>query len=136
MIRLPDLELWLTHYLRDTLDYPDLQIDIRKPEDYSGKYPLLTIRDDGGLQDEFTRFTHDIAINVYAGNKSNPQMCKRIANEAYARLTDFNALYTYPQSPILTVNKEDCTTPHAITSTPNIAHYYFVVALATVCVAD
>ena len=129
----PDIELFLTTYLRDNLPNEDnLQIDIKEPDNYNGTYPLITIRNDDGEKDEFNRYTFDIAINIQGWDRTNSKKCKDLANQVFALLTNITKLLNQPHSPIITVNSENCTLPHPITTNPNRAHYYFVIALATV----
>lgn len=129
----PNIELWAINYLRNALkDIDNVQIDIRVPADYNGQYKLITVRNDGGEQDEFKKFTLDLAINVYAANKTTPQECLALANRSYGHLTDFYSLLDCEGSPVLAVNKDDSTVPHLITDNADYAHSYFTVSLSVV----
>lgn len=129
----PDIELFLTTYLRDNLPNEDnLQIDIHEPDNYNGTYPLITIRNDDGEKDEFNRYTFDIAINIQGWDRTNSLKCKTLANKVFSLLMNREKLLKQAGSPVLTINEDNSTLPHAITTNPNRAHYYFVIALATV----
>ena len=48
----PDMEAFLCDYLRTHItDVDGLQVGSKKPPDYQGAYPLVTVRDDGGNAD-------------------------------------------------------------------------------------
>lgn len=129
----PDIELWATGYLRDHLvKIPHLQVDIRTPEDYTGSYPLIVVRNDGGSKDEFTRYTYDLTVNVYSGNRSNPAACQKLANKTFTLLTDIDQLLNSPDSPVLSVDIDNCTIPHVVPHDESYCHYTFVISLRVV----
>ena len=66
----PDIEAFLCDYLRAHItDVDGLQVGSKKPPDYQGAYPLVTVRDDGGNADGLGHFDRSIGVNVYGWSR-------------------------------------------------------------------
>ena len=81
----PDMEAFLCTYLRDHItDVDGLQVGSKKPPDYQGAYPLVTVRDDGGNADGLGNFDRSIGVNVYGWSRQAEKPCKDLARRVYA----------------------------------------------------
>ena len=68
----PDMEAFLCDYLRTHItDVDGLQVGSKKPPDYQGAYPLVTVRDDGGNADGLGHFDRSIGVNVYGWSRQD-----------------------------------------------------------------
>mgnify|MGYP000208251223 CR=1 FL=1 len=89
----PDIEAFLCDYLRTHItDVDGLQVGSKKPPDYQGAYPLVTVRDDGGNADGLGHFDRSIGVNVYGWSRQAEKPCKDLARRVYAALTEHPAI--------------------------------------------
>ena len=113
----PDMEAFLCTYLRDHItDVDGLQVGSKKPPDYQGAYPLVTVRDDGGNADGLGNFDRSIGVNVYGWSRQAEKPCKDLAND----------------SPVIGVDDSACNGPYPVSDDSDTAHYYLIVEYSTV----
>lgn len=105
----PDLELFLTRWLRTVLRARghDVQVGTRKPVGctYPLAKPLVIIQDDGGPQTECVTFEHAVSVNVMGGTKTDAYATMTLAREIYGLLTSDGPLLA-DGSPIAAVDKQ------------------------------
>ena len=101
----PDIEAFLCDYLRTHItDVDGLQVGSKKPPDYQGAYPLVTVRDDGGNADGLGHFDRSIGVNVYGWSRQAEKPCKDLARRVYAALTEHPAIALAKDSPVISVD--------------------------------
>ena len=87
----PDLELFLTGWLRTALRARgwDVVVGTREPKetDYPVARPVIVLQDDGGPQTEMVTFEHSISMSVFGGTRTDAYQTMTLAREAYALLT-------------------------------------------------
>lgn len=128
----PDIEQWLCDYLRNRINDVDyLQFDNRKPEDYQGEYPLVTIRDDSGAGDGLAQFDRSIGVNIYGWTRTRDQPCKNLARRIQSILTD-DSIISAEKSPIIAVDHSQCNGPYVIPENESTAHYYLIIAYSVI----
>ena len=109
----PDMEAFLCDYLRTHItDVDGLQVGSKKPPDYQGAYPLVTVRDDGGNADGLGHFDRSIGVN--------------------ATLTEHPAIALAKDSPVISVDDSACNGPYPVSDDSDTAHYYLIVEYSTV----
>ena len=108
----PDMEAFLCDYLRTHItDVDGLQVGSKKPPDYQGAYPLVTVRDDGGNADGLGHFDRSIGVNVYGWSRQDEKPCKTLARRVYATLTEHPAIALAKDSPVISVDDSACNGP-------------------------
>ena len=129
----PDMEAFLCDYLRDHItDVDGLQVGSKKPHDYQGAYPLVTVRDDGGDADGLGQFDRTIGVNVYGWSRQDEKPCKTLARRVYAVLTEHPAIALAEHSPITAVDDQQCNGPYPVSDDSDTAHYYLIVEDSTI----
>lgn len=132
MVLPPDLESFLCAHLRAHLtDVPGLQAGDKRPQDYTGTFPLVVVRDDGGSQAERVMFDRSLGVTVTAGTRSNNGPAKRLARRVYALLTD-PSIVSVPGSPICAVVEDGCNGPYPVSEELDVACYYLAVEYSAV----
>lgn len=129
----PDMEAFLCDYLRSHItDVDGLQVGSKKPPDYQGAYPLVTVRDDGGNADGLGHFDRSIGVNVYGWSRQAEKPCKDLARRVYATLTEHPAIALAKGSPIISVDDSACNGPYPVSDDSDTAHYYLIVEYSTI----
>jgi hypothetical protein len=123
----PDLELWLTGYVRDLAFEEDLDVDVSNKE-HSGlalplKRPLIVIRDDAGARLEHTTFDRSIGASVLAGSKQNDKPANDLARWVAGVLFDLD-LPLVDGTPIAAVVLDGCNGPYAVADQLDVARRY------------
>lgn len=106
----PDLELFLTGYLRAVLG---IECDNKQPDGWDGSTPLAVVRDDGGQKTGLVTFDRSVGVTVYAGTRQDTQPAMELARRAYAALTSPTIAWE-KGSPIAAVVDEGCNGPYRI----------------------
>lgn len=128
----PDLESWLCDWLRASItDIPGLQVGNKRPTDYDGSYPLVTVRDDGGNQSDRVSFDRSVGIRVMGWTRSRDKPCRTLARRVYAILTD-PAIALAAGSPIVSVDESGCNGPYSVSDELDVALYYLTVEYSAV----
>ena len=128
----PDMEQWLCDHLRTRIrDVPGIQIDNRKPDDYHGAYPLVTIRDDSGPGDGLAQFDRSIGVNVYGWTRTHDQPCKALARRIQSILMD-DSITSAEASPIIAVDASQSNGPYEVAENAPTAHYYLIIAYSVI----
>ena len=129
----PDLEMWLCSYLRGQLkaSFPTIRVSNREPDDYSGSYPLVIVRDDGGSQSNRVLFDRSVGVTVRYGSRTTPKPCRDLAARIYGLLTDPD-ICSLDGSPIAAVEEDGCNGPYFVGEDANIARCYLTLEFSTI----
>lgn len=133
----PDLEMWLCDYLRTKLEpsFGTIRVSNREPADYSGSYPLVVVRDDGGSQSNRVLFDRSVGVTVRYGSRAAPKACRDLAARIYSLLTD-PEICRIDGSPVAGIDEDGCNGPYAVAEDANIARYYTVFEFSAVGVVE
>jgi len=125
----PNLELWLTDYVRElaAAEGHDVDVSNKEPADLGQQLPLgrplVVIRDDPGSRTDWTTFDRSIGASVLAGSKVYDTPAKDLALWLAGVLFD-DELPLVPGSPIATVDFSGCNGPYAVTEELDVARQY------------
>jgi hypothetical protein len=133
MILPPDMELFLTDYLRGVLADRGESVRVTNVEpSFTGSNPvelplskpIIVIRDDSGPMREIVTFDRSIGVTVLAGSKADMQAANNLARLAFGVMTD-RAIIDVEDSPIASI--EDTNGPYAASDDLDVARRYFTV---------
>ena len=131
----PDLELWLTTYLREvlTVEGLDVQVSNKEPPDLSLPLtrPVVVIRDDSGSRLSHVTFDRSIGVSVLAGTRMNDKLANDLARIVTAILTD-DEIITAQGSPIAAVDWSGCNGPYPVADDLDVARRYATAAYVVV----
>ncbi|WP_424446450.1 hypothetical protein [Microbacterium sp. CH-015] len=123
----PDLELWLTGYVRSLAASEAIQATVtnKEPADLSTPLvrPLIVIRDDSGSRLSHVTFDRSIGWSVLAGTRMNDQPANDLARWLAGVLFDLE-LPLVEGSPIASVEVDGCLGPYAVTEQLDVARRY------------
>ena len=126
----PDLELWLTGYLRDVLTVDGLDVQVSNKEPATLKVPLakplVVIRDDSGPRRSHVTFDRSLGVSVLAGSRTNDKPANDLARLVAAVLMD-DAIVDADGSPVAAVVWDGCNGPYPVTDELDVARRYFTV---------
>lgn len=131
----PDLEMWLSSYLRSTLaaDGFDVQVSNKEPADLRLplKKPLVVIRDDSGNRMSHVSFDRSIGVSVLAGSRMNDLPANTLARTVSAILTDDDIVHA-GGSPIAAIEWGGCNGPYPVAESLDVARRYLTVQYTVV----
>lgn len=131
----PDMELWLTTYLREvlTVEGLDVQVSNKEPPDLSLPLtrPVVVIRDDSGSRLSHVTFDRSIGVSVLAGTRMNDKPANDLARIVTAILTD-DEIITAQGSPIAAVDWSGCNGPYPVADDLDVARRYATAAYVVV----
>lgn len=131
----PDLELFLTVYLRDALKAHGRNVQVGNKEPYAMvaplSRPLVVVREDGGPATSAITYTRSCGISVLGGTRRNDKPTKDLARLCFAILTDPDIALA-DGSPIAAVNLSGATMPVTVAEPQDLTRAYFTVEYATV----
>jgi hypothetical protein len=123
----PDLELWLTGYVRARAAAESIDVAITNKEpaelDLPLEKPLIVIRDDSGARLDWTTFDRSIGASVLAGSTRNDQPANNLARWLAALLFD-DDIALVDDSPIAAVEWDGCNGPYAVQESLDVARRY------------
>lgn len=123
----PDMELFLTGYLRKCLRDRGMAVQVSNKEPDNLKLPLarplIVVRDDGGLQESRISYQANIGVSVMAGTRKNDRAANDLARIVYAILTN-PEIVSAPDSPITVVDIEGCTRPIPVVEDLDVSRRY------------
>ena len=127
----PDMELWLTAWLRRRLD--GVRVTNKEPSDVTTPLtkPLVVIRDDGGPQLDMRTFNRSLGVTILAGSKTNDRPANDLARLVYAHLTSPDIIDD-TTSPICDINETGCHGPYAVVDDHDYARRYLTVEYTVV----
>lgn len=131
----PDLELWLTTYLRTILtsEGHSVQVSNKEPADLSLplKQPLVVIRDDSGTRLSHVTFDRSIGVSILAGSRMNDKPANDLARLVMSILMD-DAIVHADGSPIASVDWDGCNGPYSVIDDLDVARRYGTVGYIVV----
>ncbi|MDJ1372758.1 hypothetical protein [Gulosibacter molinativorax] len=131
----PDIELWLTGYLRGK--FPHCTVTNKEPPDLGRLLPLtkplIVVRDDSGPRLDFMLFQNAVGVSVLAGTKANDKPANDLAREVAAVLFD-DGITGIEQSPVTRVEWDGCNGPYAVDESSDVARRYMTVEYITAAV--
>ena len=123
----PDLEQWLTRYVREQALAAGHLVDVsnKEPADLKlpVKRPLIVIRDDSGTRLDYTTFDRSIGASVLGWSKQNDAPANTLARWLAALLHDSD-LPLVDGTPIVSVEWDGCNGPYPVTETLDVARRY------------
>jgi hypothetical protein len=123
----PDIESWLTGYVRFKAAANGNMLDVSNTETPSLtlplKRPLIVIRDDGGSRLSPVTFDRSIGASVLDGSKLNPKPANDLARWLAGVLFD-EGIALVDGSPIVSVEFDGCNGPYAVTESLDVARRY------------
>ncbi|WEV68719.1 hypothetical protein OZX73_05355 [Bifidobacterium sp. ESL0775] len=127
----PDLELYLTGYLRSRL--PDIRAANKEPNNLTTplEQPVVIVRDDSGPKGSPVTFDRSIGVTVLAGSKTDDKPANDLARLIYAHLTDPDICIA-EGSPIAAVVDEGCNGPYAVQDDHDYARRYMTIEYTVV----
>lgn len=131
----PDLELWLTGYVRARAAAELFDVDVSNKEpatvELPLKKPLIVIRDDSGSRTGWTTFDRSIGASVLAGTKINDQPAKDTARWLAGLLHD-DAIALADGSPIAAVDWDGSNGPYAVQDSLDVSRQYMTAGYSVV----
>ncbi len=123
----PDLELWLTGYVRAlaAAEGQDATVGTREPDKLALPLarPLIVIRDDSGNRESHVTFDRSIGATVVGGSKQNPKPANDLARWLAGVLFDLD-LPLVDGTPIAAVDPSGCNGPYAVSDALDVARRY------------
>lgn len=123
----PDLELWLTGYVRSLAASEGVEATVtnKEPDDLTTPLvePLIVIRDDSGPRLSHVTFERSIGFSVLAGTRMHDQPANDLARWLAAVLFDLE-LPLVEGSPIASVDVDGCNGPYAVPDLLDVARRY------------
>lgn len=123
----PDLELWLTGYVRALAEAEDLSVDVdnKEPSDLTLPMtkPLIVIRDDSGSRLDHTIFDRSVGATVLGATRLNAKPVTDIARWLSGVLND-EAIALHPGSPIASVDWSGSNGPYLVPEALDVARSY------------
>ncbi len=123
----PDLELWLTRYVRAlaAAEDQDAEVVAREPDTLKVPLarPLIVLRDDSGARVDLPTFDRSVGFSVLGGTKQAPQPINDLARWLAAVLMD-DAIVEAPGSPIASVDWDGFNGPYPVNDPLNVARRY------------
>lgn len=123
----PDLELWLTAYVRSQAAESGHNVTVSNKEPSTLSLPLtrplIVIRDDSGPRLDWTTFDRSIGASVLGGSKQNDKPVKDLARWLAGVLFD-DGIALADGSPIAEVDFSGCNGPYAVTEELDVARQY------------
>ena len=123
----PDLELWLTRYVRSLAASEAIQATVtnKEPTDLSTPLvrPLIVIRDDSGPRLSHVTFERSIGFSVLAGTRRYDKDANILARWLAGVLFDLE-LPLVDGSPIASVDVDGCLGPYAVPEQLDVARRY------------
>jgi len=123
----PDLELWLTSYVRDAALTAGIDVDVSNEEPPTLTLPLprplIVIRDDSGARLDHTTFDRSVGASVLAGSKQIDKPANDLARWLSGLLND-DAIVFAENSPIAAVEWGGSNGPYAVTEELDVARRY------------
>lgn len=136
MITPPDLELWLTTFLRAQLAAGKIAATVsnKEPAQLSAPLskPLIVIREDGGPGKTEITYTRTCGVSILGGTRQHDQPTKDLARLAYAILTDHETIALAAGSPVVAVEFSGCDGPYTVPDPQDVTRVYFVVEYTVV----
>lgn len=132
----PDIELWLTTYIRTRLKRDTVMVEVSNKEPATLatplKRPLIIVRNDG--QSTKSRISYDatVGVNVLGGTAQDDQATMDLARKVFAILTDDVELLLPSGSPIADIDYGSCLAPTHVTDAQNVTRTYMSLAYTTV----
>ena len=123
----PDLELWLTGYVRSLAATEGVQVTVTNKEPATLALPLtkplIVIRDDSGTRLSQVTFDRSIGWSVLAGSKQNDKPANDLARWLAGVLFDLD-LPLVDGTPIASVDPTGCNGPYPVTEQLDVARRY------------
>ncbi len=123
----PDLEQWLTDYVRQVASVEDIDVEVgnKEPEDLSLPLPrpLIVIRDDSGPKLSRVTFDRSIGATVLGGSRQDDGPTNDLARWLAALLHDPDIVLE-PDCPIAAVVEDGCNGPYAVPESLDVARRY------------
>lgn len=123
----PDLELWLTGYVRSLAATEGVQVTVSNKEPATLALPLtkplIVIRDDSGNRLSQVTFDRSIGASVLAGSKLNDKPANDLARWLAGVLFDLD-LPLVDGTPIASVDPTGCNGPYPVTEQLDVARRY------------
>lgn len=131
----PDLELWLTGYVRGVLAAEGVtaQVSNKEPGDLVLPLakPLVVIRDDSGVRLSHVTYDRSVGVSVLAGTRTNDKLAGDLARLVMAILTD-DAIAEAVGSPVAAVDWDGCNGPYPVVEELDVARRYGTVQYTVV----
>ena len=131
----PDLELWLTGYVRGVLAAEGVtaQVSNKEPGDLVLPLakPLIVIRDDSGVRLSHVTYDRSVGVSVLAGTRTNDKLAGDLARLVMAILTD-DAIAEAVGSPVAAVDWDGCNGPYPVVEELDVARRYGTVQYTVV----
>lgn len=131
----PDMEAWLTEYLRAELaaEGLDVQVSNKEPKTLTVplKRPLVVIRDDSGSRLDWVTFDRSLGVSVLAGTRADDKKANDLARLVASILGD-DVIATVHGSPIAAVEWDGCNGPYAVFDDHDVARRYMTLQYTVV----
>jgi hypothetical protein len=123
----PDLELWLTRWLRGRLQESGHQVEVsnKEPVDWSARRPLVVLRCDGGPAVPPCQWDWRVGVNVLAGTARRDLEAMGLARLVAGVMTDVPAVLTAEGSPVTDVTGPDG--PYRVDDPRDVTRVYLTV---------
>ena len=126
----PDLELWVTQYLRGVLVERGLNVQVSNKEPANLGLPLtrplVVVRDDSGVRLSQVTFDRSLGVSVLAGTRMNDRAANDLARLVQAVLTD-DVIVGAEGSPVAAVQWSGCNGPYPVADELDVARRYSTV---------
>lgn len=123
----PDLELWLTGYVRELAasEGIDVDVDNKEPPTLSLPLPkpLVVIRDDSGARLDHTIFDRSVGVTVLGATPLFAKPVTDVARWLSAVLNDV-AIVLHPGSPIASIEWDGSNGPYLVPEVLDVARSY------------
>lgn len=131
----PDLELWLTGYIRSVLTAEGVAAQVSNKEPAALTLPLskplVVIRDDSGARLSHVTFDRSVGVSILAGTRMNDKSAGDLARLVMAIMTD-DVIVTAAGSPVAAIDWDGCNGPYPVAEELDVARRYGTVQYTVV----
>lgn len=130
-VRPPDLEVWGTGLLRETLRAEgwSVEVDSTEPADLLVPLdrPLIVVRVDSLTRASPPLFEASLGVSVLAGSRQDDRVARDLSTMVFAVLTDED-IAVDEATPVVSVDLEGCNGPYTIDDALDVSRHYMTIA--------
>lgn len=130
-VRPPDLEVWGTKFLRETLKAEgwSVEVDSTEPADLLVPLdrPLIVVRVDSLTRASPPLFEASLGVSVLAGSRQDDRVARDLSAMIFAVLTDED-IAVNEATPVVAVDLEGCNGPYTIDDPLDVSRRYMTIA--------
>lgn len=130
-VRPPDLEVWGTRFLRETLRAEGWSVEVDSTEPANLLVPLdrplIVVRVDSLTRASPPLFEASLGVSVLAGSRQDDRVARDLSTMVFAVLTDED-IAVDEANPVVVVDLEGCNGPYTIDDPLDVSRRYMTIA--------